>query len=106
MGFTQYRHGTSLAVNFTHVINLHKPFAYLSHRRRVWGNEGLEPPQRFYKGGSAPAEILPYLIVVTILANPETLDVAKKTKIICIRGQSFNKIVICNLYMLSGGLSW
>ena len=51
-------------------------------------------------------EILPYLIVVTMLANPETLDVAKKTKIICIRGQSFNKIAICNLYMLSGGLSW
>ena len=42
------------------------------------GAEGLEPPKRFYKGGSAPAEILLNLIAVTILANPKTLDVAKK----------------------------
>ena len=39
---------------------------------------GLEPPQRFYKGGSVPAEILVNLIAVTILANPETLDVTEK----------------------------
>ena len=51
----------------------------------------LVSPQRFYKGGSGPAEILLNLIAVTILANPKTLDVAKKTKIICIRRQSFNK---------------
>ena len=36
------------------------------------------PPQIFYKGGSAPAEILLNLIAVTILANPKTLDVVKK----------------------------
>ena len=48
-----------------------------------WGAEGLEPPPRdFTKGGSAPAEILLNLIAVTILANPETLDVAKKDNII------------------------
>ena len=47
------------------------------------GGEGEElepppPPQVFYTGGSAPAEILLNLIAVTILANPETLDVVKK----------------------------
>ena len=31
-------------------------------------------------GGSAPAEISPNLIAVTILASPETLDVARKRK--------------------------
>ena len=52
---------------------------YPKHRRRVWGGAGgLEsPPQRFYKGGSASTPLL-NLIAVTILANPETLDVAKK----------------------------
>ena len=50
----------------------------LVHRRRVWGVERLELPQRFYKGGSALAEILLNLIAVTILANPETLDVTEK----------------------------
>ena len=53
----------------------------LVHRRRVWGGgaERLEPPpQRFYKGGSVLAEILLNLIAVTILANPETLDVTEK----------------------------
>ena len=44
------------------------------------GAEGLEPPQRCYKGGSAPAKILLNLIAVTILANPETLDVTRKRK--------------------------
>ena len=51
------------------------------------GAEGLEPPKRFYKGGSAPAEILLNLIAVTILANPKTLDVAKKRQhsyIVCL----------------------
>ena len=46
------------------------------HRRRVWGGGGLR--------GSAPAEILLNsiaVIAVTILANPETLDVAKKDNI-------------------------
>ena len=42
---------------------------------------GARAPQRFYKGGSAPAEILLNLIAVTILANPKTLDVAKKDNI-------------------------
>ena len=57
-----------------------------NHRRRVWGG-GLgartppPPRQRFYKGGSAPAEILLNLIAVTILANPETLDVAREDNI-------------------------
>ena len=50
----------------------------LVHRRRVWGVERLELLQRFYKGGSALAEILLNLIAVTILANPETLDVTEK----------------------------
>ena len=51
------------------------------------GAEGLEPPKRFYKGGSAPAEILLNLIAVTILANHKTLDVAKKRQhsyIVCL----------------------
>ena len=51
------------------------------------GAEGLEPPKRFYKGGSAPAEIFLKLIAVTILANPKTLDVAKKRQhsdIVCL----------------------
>ena len=39
------------------------------------------PPQRLYKGSSAPAKILLNLIAVTILANPEILDVAKKDNI-------------------------
>ena len=44
---------------------------------------GSSPPlQRFYKGGSAPPEIWLNLIAVSILANPETLDVAKKTTFI------------------------
>ena len=46
------------------------------------GGQGEEPSQIFYKGGSAPAEILLNLIAVTILANPETLDVVKKTTLI------------------------
>ena len=46
------------------------------------GLKGLSsPPQRFYKGGSAPAEILLDLIAVSILANPATLDVANKGNI-------------------------
>ena len=40
------------------------------------GAEGLEPPPP----GSTPAEIWLNLIAVTMLANPETLDVAKKKK--------------------------
>ena len=36
------------------------------------------PPPEILQGGSAPAEILLNLIAVTILANSETLDVAKK----------------------------
>ena len=46
------------------------------------GAEGLVPPQRFYKGGSSPAEILLNLIAVTKLASPESLDIAKKTTLI------------------------
>ena len=47
-----------------------------------WGGGGARASQRFYKGGSAPAEILLNLIAVTIrLANPETLDAAKKDNI-------------------------
>ena len=47
------------------------------------GGEELEPPQTFFKGGgSTPAGILLNLIAVTILANPVTLDVAKKTTFI------------------------
>ena len=42
------------------------------------GPEGLEHHQRFYKGGSAPAEIFSNLIAIAILANSETLHVAKK----------------------------
>ena len=40
--------------------------------------EGLNPLKRFYKGGSAPAEILLNLIAVTIPANPKALDDAEK----------------------------
>ena len=40
------------------------------------------PPQRFHKGGSAHAKILLNFMAVTILANPETLDVAKKATFI------------------------
>ena len=42
---------------------------------------GSSSPQGSYKRGSALAEILLNLIAVTILANPETLDVAKKENI-------------------------
>ena len=42
------------------------------------GSSPSPPPRRFYKGGSAPAEILLNLIAVTILANPETLGVTEK----------------------------
>ena len=40
------------------------------------------PLQRFYKEGSVPTEILLNLIAVTILADPVTLDAAKKTTFI------------------------
>ena len=43
--------------------------------------KGQAPAQRFCMEGSAPAEILLNLIAVTILANPKTLDVAKKDNI-------------------------
>ena len=33
-------------------INPHKPFAHLSHGRRVWGTEGLEPPRDFTRAGA------------------------------------------------------
>ena len=46
------------------------------------GAEGLVPLQRVYKEGSVTAEILLNLIAVTILADPVTLDVAKKTTFI------------------------
>ena len=42
------------------------------------GSTIAQPSKRFYKGGSAPAEILLNLIAVTIPANPEALDDAKK----------------------------
>ena len=44
------------------------------------GAEGLKPPppKIFHKGGSAHAKILLNFMAVTILANPETLDVAKR----------------------------
>ena len=51
------------------------------------GLRGSSPPRDFTRGGSAPAEILLNLIAVTILANPKTLDVAKKRQhsyIVCL----------------------
>ena len=42
------------------------------------GLRGSSPTQRFYKGGSAPAEILLNLIAVTILANPKLLMLQKR----------------------------
>ena len=44
-----------------------------------WG--GGSSPSEILQGGSAPAEMLLNLIAVTILANPETLDAAKKDNI-------------------------
>ena len=62
-----------------------------ARRRRVCGAEGLEPPPP----PEDPAEIWPNLIAVTILANPETLDIADSPYI-----QKFKDV------MLSGGSSW
>ena len=41
------------------------------------GLRGSSPPPEILQGGSTPAEILLNLIAVTILANPETLNVEK-----------------------------
>ena len=46
-----------------------------------YGGLRVSTPPEILQGGSAPAKILLNLIAVTILANPETLDVAKKDNI-------------------------
>ena len=80
------------------------------------GAEGLDLPQRFYKGGSAFAEILLELIALTILANAEPLMLQKMTTFIHSKFSFIHKlfvfignylaVAIYNLYMLSGSLSW
>ena len=79
---------TATVVQATKVVGLYASIVMAKYSKCIilvigveyWGG-GARAPQRFYKGGSAPAEILLNLIAVTILANPETLDAAKKDNI-------------------------
>ena len=63
------------------------------------GNLRGSSPQRFYEGSLASAEILLNLIAVTILANPETLDVAKKEQHSYIVSLLYSKIICIHMQL-------
>ena len=81
---------TATVVQATKAVGLYTSIVMVKYSKCIvlligveyWGGGGgARAPKRFYNGGSAPAEILLNLIAVTILANPETIDAAKKDNI-------------------------